>query len=292
MKITKVNTKGGRFGSPVTTELNAIVERMRSPKTQEAAERIAATALRSRIAIEQGAPRFLLGDADRLPYLIFSATFGKAGFEKPKSLTGLVLLNMPCPQDYRQVEELKRRVSQIPYTLLAFAGVSGVTLKVVVKCEYDSSSDYLAFLKDAHESAARLYTSLAMCNLLVGERIRRDQGGDQIPGASAVDLFDEFVGRVAAVFRFADGGTVVVHFPGLLRNGALFDEAVHERLDRGVLPVRLFLQSFADLRNGKRVFRLPEHPHDLELGVADLLDRSERHGPYLLINKITRVVWI
>ena len=170
MKITKVNTKGGRFGSPVTTELSSIVERMQSQKTQEAAQRIAATALRSRIAIEQGAPRFLLGDADRLPYLIFSATFGRGGFEKPNSFTGLVMLNMPCPQGFRQVEELKRRVSQIPYTLLAFAGVSGVTLKVVVKCEYDSTGDYLAFLKDAHESAARLYTSLAMCDLLVGEQ--------------------------------------------------------------------------------------------------------------------------
>ena len=134
MKITKVNTKGGRFGSPVTTELNAIVERMQSPKTQEAAERIAATALRSRIAIEQGAPRFLLGYADRLPYLIFSATFGRGGVEKPNSFTGLVMLNMPCPQGLSPVNELKRRVSQIPYTLLAFAGVSGVTLKVVVKC--------------------------------------------------------------------------------------------------------------------------------------------------------------
>ena len=182
MKITKVNTKGGRFGSPVTTELSAIVERMQSPKTQEAAERIAATALRSRIAIEQGAPRFLLGDADRLPYLIFSATFGRGGIEKPNSFTGLVMLNMPCPQGLSQVNELKRRVSQIPYTLLAFAGVSGVTLKVVVRCEYktttettktthhDTVEEYLAFLKDAHESAARLYTSLAMCDLLVGEQ--------------------------------------------------------------------------------------------------------------------------
>ena len=140
MKITKVNTKGGRFGSPVTTELSAIVERMQSPKTQEAAERIAATALRSRIAIEQGAPRFLLGDADRLPYLIFSATFGRGGVEKPNSFTGLVMLNMPCPQGLSQVNELKRRVSQIPYTLLAFAGVSGVTLKVVVRCEYKTTT--------------------------------------------------------------------------------------------------------------------------------------------------------
>ena len=183
MKITKIKTSAGRLGTPVTTELEAVVERMRSLKTKEAADRIAAIALQSRIAIEKGAPRYLLKDADRLPYLVFSATFSRTDLDKPTSATGLVVLNMPCPQGHRQVEELKRRVSQIPYTLLAFAGVSGVTLKVVVRCD-DSSvestkssgsrspikEDYLAFLKDAHESAARLYTSLAMCDLLVGEQ--------------------------------------------------------------------------------------------------------------------------
>ena len=214
MKITKIKTRMGRFGAPVTTDLDAVVERMRSPKTKEAADRIAAIALRSRIAIEKGSPRFHLGDADKLPYLVFSTTFGRDGLGKPNSFTGLLMLNIPCPQGARQVNELRRRVSQIPYTMLAFAGVSGVTLKVVVKCDYKTTTEttkttfktrdftdlnhsdsqghgksvqsvksvvskiksagdqdnYLAFLKDAHENAARLYTSLAMCNLLVGEQ--------------------------------------------------------------------------------------------------------------------------
>ena len=173
MKITKVNTNAGTFGVPVSAELSAVVERMRSPKTKEAADRIAAIALKSRLSMKQDSPRYLLSDTDRLPYLIFAATFGKGGFDKPVSFTGLVLLNIPCPQGVRQVGELRRRVSQIPYTMLAFAGVSGVTLKVVVKCDYNvgqlNADDYLAFLKDAHESAARLYTSLVMCDLLVGE---------------------------------------------------------------------------------------------------------------------------
>ena len=187
MKITKIKTSLGQFGSPVTTELSVVVERMRSPQTKEAADRIASIALRSRIAMEEGAPRYQLNDTDKLPYLVFSATFGRRGYDNPASATGLLMLNVPCPQGFRQVEELRRRVSQIPYTMLAFAGVSGVTLKVVVRCDYkvgDSKSpttqkagattvnvdDYLAFLKDAHESAARLYTSLVMCDLLVGEQ--------------------------------------------------------------------------------------------------------------------------
>jgi hypothetical protein len=165
----------GEFGSPVSTEISAIVEQMQSPKTKEAAVRIAATALQQRLAMRQGAPRFLLEDSGRLPYLIFSATFGKSGLSKPIGFTGLVMLNIPCPQGIQQVAEMRRRVSQIPYTLLAFAGVSGVTLKVVVRCDYKSpatldQNDYLSYLRDAHESAARFYTSLAMCDLLVGEQ--------------------------------------------------------------------------------------------------------------------------
>ena len=173
MKITKVSTKAGEMRTPATIGIDDIVERMRSPKTKDIADRIAAIALRSRLAMQQGAPRYLITDSDRLPYLIFSTTFSREGFDKPRAFTGLVMLNISCPNGIGEVSEMRRRVSQIPYTLLAFAGVSGVTLKVVVRCEYKAkgidADDYLAFLKDAHESAARLYTSLAMCNLLVGE---------------------------------------------------------------------------------------------------------------------------
>jgi len=175
MKITKIKTKAGEFGTPVSTELSAIVERMRSKETKEVADRIANIALHSRLMMQQGGPRLLLEDAERLPYLIFTATFGKMGLNKPISFTGLLMLNIPCPQGIQQVSEMRRRVSQIPYTLLAFAGVSGITLKVIVKCEYKDkekldTDDYIAYLKDAHESAARLYTSLVMCDLLVGEQ--------------------------------------------------------------------------------------------------------------------------
>ena len=175
MKITKIRTRVGELGSPVSTEISAIVEQMRSQTTKESAARLAAIALQQRLALQQGAPRFHLKDSDRLPYLVFSTTFGKSGLSKPIGFTGLMLLNIPCPQGLQQVAEMRRRVSQIPYTLLAFAGVSGVTLKVVVRCDYKcpatlDQDDYLSFLRDAHESAARLYTSLAMCDLLVGEQ--------------------------------------------------------------------------------------------------------------------------
>ena len=174
MKITKVKTLPGVVGYPISVELGSIVERMRSPKIKEAAERIAAIALQSRLAMQQGAPRFMLKDVHRLPYLVFGTVFANRNFNKPHALTGLMLMNIPCPQGTSQIVELRRRVSQIPYTLLAFAGVSGVTLKVVVRCDCSNLnrkdvSDFDRFLRDAHESAARLYTSLAMCDLLVDE---------------------------------------------------------------------------------------------------------------------------
>ena len=175
MKITKIITKGAQFGAPVSTELEAVVERICSPKTKEVADRIAAITLHSRLMMEQGSPRYLIKDTEQLPYLLFTATFGRSNLQKPIAFTGLVMLNIPCPQGIVEVTEMRRRVSQIPYTMLAFAGVSGVTLKVVVRCEYKSESldieAYTAFLKDAHENAARLYTTLAKCNLLVGEEL-------------------------------------------------------------------------------------------------------------------------
>ena len=175
MKITKIKTRLGEFGAPVTTELDSIVERMRSTKTKEAADPIARITLHSRLMMQKGMPRYFIQETDSLPYLVFSTTFGRKGFDKPASATGLLMLNIPCPQGIRQTDDLRRRVSQIPYTMLAFAGVSGVTLKVIVKCDYKSprtvdANDYVTFLKDAHESAARLYTSLAMCDLLVDEQ--------------------------------------------------------------------------------------------------------------------------
>ena len=175
MKITKIKTTYGTLGAPVSVEMDTIVEKMRSPKTKVVADRIAAIALQSRLAMQQGAPRYLIADTNRLPFLVFSTTFGRLNLDKPKALTGLMMLNIPCPEGTRQISELRRRVSQIPYTLLAFAGVSGVTLKVVVRCDCQNlkqsdTNDYLAFLRDAHESAARLYTALAVCGLLVDEQ--------------------------------------------------------------------------------------------------------------------------
>ena len=56
MNITKIYTKLGEMQSAVTTKLEAVVERMRSDETKEAANKISAIALHSRLSMEQGAP--------------------------------------------------------------------------------------------------------------------------------------------------------------------------------------------------------------------------------------------
>ena len=185
MKITKIKTKLGQFGAPVSAELDAIVERMRSEDMKETVGNIRTVALQSRLMMEKGAPRYMLKDADRLPYLLFGATFGKGGFDSPNSLTQLLLLNIPCPEGLQQVSDVKKRVQQLPYTVLAFAGLSGVTLKVVVRCQYGDGATpwisgserhevldaerYLKFLREAQQGAGTLYTTLARCNLVVDE---------------------------------------------------------------------------------------------------------------------------
>ena len=185
MKITKLKTRYGEFGSPVSTDLETIIERMRSEDSKAATETIRRAALQLRLMMEQGMPRYQLEDTDRLPYLLFSATFGKGGLEHPNTFTRLLLLNIPCPKGMQSVNEMKQLVSQVPYTMLAFAGASGVTLKVVVRCSYNGGATpwvsgkgksmsldtfaYLTFLKDAQQSAAHLYTALVQCDLIVGD---------------------------------------------------------------------------------------------------------------------------
>ena len=169
MKITKIRTKLGEFQTPVTTDIDLVVARMRSEETKKAADLIAHNAMASRLAMQEGMPRYHLEATNLLPYLIFTATFGRGGLDNPKTTTGLLLLNIACPEGQRQVMDMRHKVSQVPYTMLAFAGSSGVTLKVIVKVGDESNDIDMNFLNDARESAYRLYNALTGCNFYVDE---------------------------------------------------------------------------------------------------------------------------
>ena len=142
---------------------------MRSEETKKAADLIAHNAMASRLAMQEGMPRYHLEATNLLPYLIFTATFGRGGLDNPKTTTGLLLLNIACPEGQRQVMDMRHKVSQVPYTMLAFAGSSGVTLKVIVTVGNESNDIDMNFLNDARESAYRLYNALTGCNFYVDE---------------------------------------------------------------------------------------------------------------------------
>lgn len=167
--ITKVKTVEGVFQKPVTTDLQAVADKLRSGDNEERAMRIAQHAMAASLSNDEYSGT-LIG-VDALPYLLFSATFGKGGMEDVKSFTGLVLLSVPCPGGIREINAVKARVMQLPYTLMAFVGSSGKTLKVVVACEYGdgfkpkSLADYEMMLRKGHDAASKLYEALAGCRV-------------------------------------------------------------------------------------------------------------------------------
>ena len=112
MKITKVKTMMGEAQSLTAVEMEKIVERMRSETTKKMAEVIREEALLGRMQMNQGGARYYLEHSDRLPYLIFGATFGKNGFDEAKDVNPLLLLTLDCPEGLSQVESLKRLVAR------------------------------------------------------------------------------------------------------------------------------------------------------------------------------------
>ena len=173
MKITKVKTTNGEFGSPVTTEMDAIIERMRSESTREAVGEIAAQAHLRMLDPKNNQLLGALAATDKLPRLVFSGTFGKGGFDDLRSMTGLLLMDVSCPAGMEQIEALRQQVAAVPYTVLAFAGSSRRTLKVVMRVAYadgyesQTAEEYLTLLQNAQQSAVPIYRTLAQCDLRV-----------------------------------------------------------------------------------------------------------------------------
>ena len=88
MKITKVKTTDGVMGTPVTTSMDAVVERMRSDTTKDAVQSIAREAYSRTLNPKSDSLLGALGATDHLPWLVFSGTFGRGGFDDLRSTTG------------------------------------------------------------------------------------------------------------------------------------------------------------------------------------------------------------
>ena len=197
--ITKVKTQNGKFLKPVITDLAAVCEKLRSGDHAERVNKVAMSVTLSAINHSDG--RGTLEGVDALPYLLFSATFGRGGLSEVRQYTQLVLLSADNLERGRGVEQLKYRVSQLPYTLLAFTGSSQKSLKIVVRCQYSDGQQpqdddaYTAFLAEAHQTASRLYEALAECHItpsnpsvLSGCRMSNDPSAYFNPEAQSVTV--------------------------------------------------------------------------------------------------------
>ena len=141
MKISKICLKQGAWQLPVTTDLQAVVEKMHEKK--------------------------MLSSASK-PRLLFSATFGRGGLSDVRHLTGLLLLTAASDAP-TQIREWQQGAGLVPYTLLAFRSQDRRELHVVVRVvradgqEPAGADDYLAMLQQAQRQASVIYQSLAGC---------------------------------------------------------------------------------------------------------------------------------
>ena len=127
----------------VTTDLSTVVERMRDKRTLFKEEK---------------------------PQLLFSATFGRKGYDDVTRMTGLLM--MTAESDHEQtVSEWLQKVGQVPYTAVAFRSDCRHLLHVVIRVgfadghEAKDSKEYLRMLRQAQQQVAPVYLALADCTL-------------------------------------------------------------------------------------------------------------------------------
>ena len=174
-RITKIKVKNNRFGKPVSVGLDGIVELMRSEKHAKAVEGIAQYVTYSLIQKEQqGHESYGINGLDAMPYLIFSATFGRQDLQNLRQPTGLVLLSVDYGLDVQHMQSIRDKAVQLPQTVLLFRSVSRRSLKIVVRCRPASgelpqtAEEYERFLTDARQQAAKYYGAFCDCEIRQG----------------------------------------------------------------------------------------------------------------------------
>ena len=214
--IAKVRTTNGRFGTPVSTDLSAVYDKLSSGDNEERVKKIAFQAMLSTLKDK----RHGASACDTLPYLLFAATFGKGGLEDVQTMTNLVMISIDCREGIGSAEQLKERAAQLPYTLLAFTGSSQKTLKVVAECRYgdgfgpQTADDYVRFLGEARQTMARLYEALIGCKvqdtdqgLLMGCRMSSDPTAVYHPDAQAITVIRKAYGSSDGI-ELSDRGEI------------------------------------------------------------------------------------
>ena len=94
--VTKIRTSHGRWGMPVAITTDHLAELIASPRYAALTEK----------------------KRDRLPYIIFSSLFSRAGVHDFRHATGLMLLSAQLPADSTETSLLRQRVAQLPQTFM------------------------------------------------------------------------------------------------------------------------------------------------------------------------------
>ncbi len=171
-RITKIRTKDGQTGTPITTSLDEVVSRMLSDKNTNEVDQVAKRVTYALIdQQEKGWNTYRIEGIDELPYLIFSSTFSRQGVQDFRQATGLVLLSVDHGMDLQRMKAVRDMAIQLPQTVLVFRSVSRRRLKIVVRCQPkdgkmpETAVDYEAFLGDAQQQAAKYYGAFCDCEI-------------------------------------------------------------------------------------------------------------------------------
>ena len=124
-RITKIKTQAENFGSPISVSLAEIVNRMKDENLIPMVDHISQSVTQALIEQkERGYSMMSVASKHDLPYLIFSATFGRQGLQDFRQPTGLVLLSVDYGLDIQQMQTIREQAIQLPQTVLVFRSVS------------------------------------------------------------------------------------------------------------------------------------------------------------------------
>ena len=119
-RITKIRIKDKSIGTPVNTLLDGIVERMRSSAKIKEVNGIAERVTWSLATEEEDDFKGRIKELDEMPYLVFSAVYGRKGLSDFRQPTGLMLLSVDYGTDGQRMHTVMQAVSQMQETLLAY----------------------------------------------------------------------------------------------------------------------------------------------------------------------------
>ncbi|MCD7977067.1 MAG: hypothetical protein LUG51_07870 [Tannerellaceae bacterium] len=126
MKVS-LYRKDNRSETLHTLELDALIEKLKTETKQRPVSRF-------REELRYYTPRSAPESAQKLPVILFTASFRRTGKEiQMTTYNGIILLEFNQLSGIHETREICKLAAEIPQTLAAFTGVSGRSVKVLVR---------------------------------------------------------------------------------------------------------------------------------------------------------------